>query len=195
MLNRIASAVLGLALVAPASAFASDWSFDPAHTAAHFSVRHMTVAKVRGEFSGVSGTIKLDDKDVTKSVVEATIPVSTINTREGKRDEHLKSPDFFDAAKFPNITFKSKSVAKAGEGKLKVTGDLTLHGVTKEVVLEVTAPGAEAKDPWGNIKTGFEASTTINRKDFGVGAGTPAMIAGEEVTITLDVEAAKKVAK
>ncbi len=193
MLNRLAFAFLGLSLAAPASAIASEWTVDPAHTAAHFAVKHLLVSTVRGEFSKVGGTIKLDDKDVTKSSVEATIEVGTVNTREGKRDEHLKSPDFFDAAKFPTITFKSKKIAKSGDG-LKITGDLTIHGVTKEVTLDASAPAAEQKDPWGNVKSGLEATTKINRKDFGVGGGTPAAIVAEEVTITLDIELTKKVA-
>ena len=135
--------------------------------------------------------MNLDDKDITKSTVEATIDVSSINTRDEKRDGHLKSPDFFDVAKFPTITFKSKKVAKAGEGKLKVTGDLTIHGVTKEVVLNVDGPAKEAKDPWGNIKSGAVATTKINRKDWGLGwnqlleAGGVAV--GEIVKISLEI--------
>jgi polyisoprenoid-binding protein YceI len=140
--------------------------------------------------------VNIDEKDVTKSTVEATIDASTVNTNEPKRDEHLRSADFFDVAKFPTITFKSKSVKKSGEGKLAVTGDLTMHGVTKEVTLDVEGPAKEIKDPWGNVRSGASASTKINRKDFGLGwnkvleAGGVAV--GEEVAITLDVELTKK---
>lgn len=191
---------LGFALLASIAtsglARASSWEIDGAHSSAQFSIKHLMVSNVRGEFSKVTGTLNLDDKDITKSTVEATIDVSSINTRDEKRDGHLKSPDFFDVAKFPTITFKSKKVAKAGEGKLKVTGDLTIHGVTKEVVLNVDGPAKEAKDPWGNIKSGAVATTKINRKDFGLGWNkvleTGGVAVGEEVSITIDVELQQK---
>ena len=180
----------------PGLAFASAWDIDTAHSAAQFSVRHLAVSNVRGEFGKITGTLQLDDKDITKSTVEATIDVTSINTREEKRDQHLKSPDFFDVAKFPTITFKSKKVAKEGSDRLKVTGDLTIHGVTKEVVLQVDGPAKPIKDPWGNTKTGVTATTKINRKDFGLtwnkALETGGLVVGDEVSITLDVELQQK---
>ncbi len=181
-----------VAIVVPTTASATDFVFDAAHTYAHFSVRHMMVSSVRGDFSDVTGTLMLDDKDVTKSKVQAEIGVASIDTHEPKRDAHLKSPDFFDAKKFPKITFTSTKVAKAGKGKLKVTGDLTIHGVTKPVVLDVDFDGKQIKDPWGNVKAGATATTTINRQDFGVSwnksLDAGGVVVGDEVKITLDVE-------
>lgn len=191
---------LGFALLASIAtsglARASSWEIDGAHSSAQFSIKHLMVSNVRGEFSKVAGTLNLDDKDITKSSVDVSIDVNTINTREAKRDAHLKSPDFFDAAKFPALTFKSKKVEKAGADKLKVTGDLTIHGVTKEVVLNVEGPSAEIKDPFGNTRRGATATAKINRKDFGLNwnkaleAG--GVLVGEEVNITIDVELLKK---
>ena len=196
MRNRIAASALVAALALPSLAVASDWDIDPSHSQANFTVRHLMVSNVRGDFGKVTGTIKLDDKDVTRSSVDATIDVASISTRDSKRDEHLKSPDFFDVAKYPTITFKSKKVTKAGSGKLKVTGDLTMHGVTKEVTLDVEGPAKEAKDPWGNTRSGFAATTKLNRKDFGLGWNkvleTGGVAVGEEVTILLDLELTKK---
>lgn len=188
--------VSGLALCASlllgnSSARADAWEIDGTHSAAHFSVRHMMVSNVRGDFGKVVGTLNLDEKDATKSTVEATIDASTINTREPKRDAHLKSGDFFDVAKFPTITFKSKKVEAAAAGKLKVTGDLTMHGVTKSVVLDVDGPG-----PAVNNKRGATATTKLNRKDFGLGwnkvleAGGVAV--GDEVSVEIDLELNKK---
>jgi polyisoprenoid-binding protein YceI len=194
MRTRTAFAFAAAALAAPSLSHASDWTLDSAHSAAHFSVRHLMVSNVRGEMSHITGAIHLDDKDVSRSTVEATIDATTINTREEKRDQHLKSPDFFDVAKFPTLTFKSKKVARAGKGHLKVTGDLTLHGVTREVTLDVQEEG-EAKDPWGNVKAGYTATTRINRKDFGLtwnkALETGGVVVGDEVAITIDLEATK----
>lgn len=196
-MNRLTSAVTALALLAvPELASASTWEIDGGHSAAQFSVRHLMVSNVRGEFGKVTGTVNLDDKDVTKSTVEATIDASTINTREEKRDQHLKSADFFDVAKFPSITFKSKRVAKAGGDNLKVTGDLTIHGVTKEIVLNVEGLAKPTKDPWGNTKSGATATTKISRKDFGLtwnkALETGGVVVGEDVNITIDIELLKK---
>lgn len=183
-------------LALPGQAFASAWDIDTAHSAAQFSVRHLAVSNVRGEFGKITGSVQLDDKDITKSTVEATIDVTSINTREEKRDQHLKGADFFDVAKFPTITFKSKKVAKDGTDRLKVTGDLTIHGVTKEVMLQVDGPAKAIKDPWGNTKTGVTATTKINRKDFGLtwnkALETGGLVVGDEVAITLDVELQQK---
>jgi len=140
--------------------------------------------------------VTIDDADITKSKVDVTIDAASIDTANAKRDEHLRSPDFFDVAKYPTLKFVSTKVAKAGEGRLKVTGNLTIHGVTKEVVLDVEGPSPAVKDPWGNTKSGASATTKINRKDFGLtwnkALETGGMVVGEEVLITLEVELLKK---
>jgi polyisoprenoid-binding protein YceI len=197
-MKRIA-ALLALTL-APAAALAetSSWSLDPAHTQSMFTVRHMVVSNVRGQFEKTSGTVVLDEQDVTRSTVEASIDVNSINTRVPDRDKHLKSPDFFDAANNPTITFKSTRVEKAGEGKLKVTGDLTIRGTTRPVVLEVETPATAVKDPWGNLRRGFSATTKVSRKEFGllwnkmVEAGP---VVGDEVKIELEGELVKPAPK
>jgi polyisoprenoid-binding protein YceI len=181
-----------LALPASLPGQTSTWSIDSAHSAAQFSVRHMMISNVRGEFSKVTGTLTLNEKDITQSSVQATIDVSTIDTREPMRDNHLKSPDFFDVAKFPVMTFQSKKVASEGNGRLKVWGDLTMHGVTREVLLEVAGPTDAVKDPGGNLRRGISATTVINRKDFGLtwnkALETGGVLVGDEVTITVDAE-------
>lgn len=188
-------AVAALVLASPSLAFAAEFVIDSAHSAANFSVKHMMVSNVRGAFSKVTGSANIDEKDITKSTVEAVIDATTVNTNEPKRDEHLRSADFFDTAKYPTITFKSTKVEQAGQN-LKVTGNLTMHGVTKPVVLDVEGFTTEAKDPWGNIKRGGTATTKINRKDFGLGWNsvleTGGVAVGEEVAITLDLELNKK---
>ena len=190
---------LAIALAAPAAALAqSTWAFDGNHTHSSFTIRHLVISNVRGEFGKTTGTVKLDEKDVTKSTVEAAIDTTTIDTRVADRDNHLRSPDFFDVAKYPKITFKSTKVEKAGEGKLKVTGDLTIKDVTKSVVLDVSGPSPEIKDPGGNTRRGVSAVTRINRKDFGltwskmVEAGP---VVGDEVAIEIEAELVKKDAK
>jgi polyisoprenoid-binding protein YceI len=194
MSRKFAHALFAVAaLAAPSLARASAFDIDTAHSAASFSVRHLMVSNVRGDFGKVTGTVDWDGK---AGSVEATIDVSSINTRDEKRDGHLKSPDFFDVAKFPTITFKSTKIAADGKGKLKITGDLTIHGVTKSVVLNVEGPTAESKDPWGNTKIGAAATTKINRKDFGLGWNkaleTGGVVVGDEVSITIDLELNKK---
>ncbi|AKF83324.1 Polyisoprenoid-binding protein YceI [Myxococcus fulvus] len=187
---------IALLVALPSLAFAATWDVDPAHSSAGFTVKHMMVSNVTGSFNIKQGAVNLDEKDVTKSTVEATLDAATVNTGNAKRDEHLKAPDFFDTAKFPTITFKSTKVEKAGEGKLKVTGNLTMHGVTKPVVLDVTGPSAESKDPWGNTRTGVAATTKLNRKDFGLTYNTAletgGVAVGEEVTVNLDLSLTKK---
>ncbi|MDW8353000.1 MAG: YceI family protein [Bryobacterales bacterium] len=174
-----------------AAAELKQWRIDPAHSAAHFSVRHMMVANVRGHFGKMSGTAAWDPKDLSKASVEVTIDVNSIDTREPKRDAHLKSADFFDAANYPTITFKSKRVERAGEGRLRLIGDLTLRGVTREVVFDVEGPSQEVPGPRG-ARIGATATTRINRKDFGMtwnrvlDAG--GVVVGDEVQITVDVE-------
>jgi len=170
------------------SAFAQveTWKIDPAHSAAQFAVRHMGISTVRGEFKKVSGSAGYDTADPGKTSLDATIDATTVDTRVDMRDNDLRSPNFLDVQKYPTITFKSKRAEAAGPGKMKITGDLTIHGVTKEVVLDVDGPTSPVKDPRGNFHMGASATTKINRKDFGVN-GAPGM-AGDEISITIDTE-------
>jgi polyisoprenoid-binding protein YceI len=180
--------VITAALALSASAFAQvkTWTIDPNHSAAQFSVRHMGISTVRGAFTKVSGTVSYDPADVSKTAIDVSIDANSVDTRVERRDNDLRSPNFFDVAKYPTLTFKSKHVEAAGTGKLKITGDLTIHGVTKEVVLDVDGPTAPVTDPKGNSHMGASASTKINRTDYGVnGAST---VVGNDVPITLDVE-------
>jgi polyisoprenoid-binding protein YceI len=159
------------------------------HTAAQFSVRHMGISTVRGAFTKLSGSVEYDASDPTKSSIDVTIDASSVDTRVTMRDNDLRSPAFFDVAKFPTLTFKSRRVEPSGNGKLRVTGDLTIHGVTKEVTLEVEGPSEPMKDPRGNLHMGASANTKISRKDFGVNGA--AMMVGDEISITIDVELVK----
>jgi polyisoprenoid-binding protein YceI len=184
--------VRALVLVSAAAGLsAATWQIDSSHSSAQFAVRHMMVSNVRGEFSGVKGTVGYDPANPAASHVEVTIDATTVNTREAKRDTHLRSPDFLDVEKFPTITFKSKRVEAAGQGKLKVTGDLTLRGVTREVVLDVEGPSAPVTAR-NTLRTGASATTKINRKDFGLtwnrAIETGGVVVGDEVSITLDME-------
>jgi polyisoprenoid-binding protein YceI len=196
MYRTTAWTLVGFLFAGTAAAHAATWEIDPAHTSVQFAVRHLMVSTVRGTFNTIKGTVTTDDADPTKSSVEATIDTGSIDTREPKRDAHLKSPDFLDAAMYPTLTFKSTKVAKVSDNKFAVTGDLTIHGVTKQVVLEVEGSPHEFKDPAGNIKLGGSAHTKINRQDFGVtwnkslDAGGVAV--GNDVDITIDVELVKK---
>jgi polyisoprenoid-binding protein YceI len=175
-------------------ALASNWDIDPSHSEVGFSVRHMMVSNTRGRFGKFTGTLALDDKDITKSTVNVEIDTTTIATGDAKRDEHLKSPEFLDTAKFPKITFKSTKVEKSGD-KLNVTGDLTIRDVTKSVLLTVETPTQEVKDPWGTVRKGAKASTTVKRKDFGLtwnkALEAGGIAVGEDVTIQLEVELVK----
>ena len=171
------------------------YQIDPAHSTASFSIKHMMIAKVHGGFEKLSGNLSFDPENPAKSSVEATIETASINTREPQRDAHLRSPDFFDVEKYPSISFKSTKVD--GEvGDLKVTGDLTIHGVTKQVVLDVEGPSEELKDPWGNTKIGVSGTTKIKRKDFGLtwNAALEAggVLVGDDVSITLDMQFVKQ---
>ena len=171
------------------------WNIDPAHTVAEFKVRHMMITNVKGHFTGVTGVLSLDEQDITKSHVEASIDAASINTREADRDTHLKSADFLDVEKFPKLTFTSTRVARKGKGELQVEGDLTIHGVTRKVEFAVEGPTPPGKDPWGNTRIGWTATTKINRKDFGLTWNTTletgGILVGDEVSITFDVEAIK----
>jgi len=162
---------------------------------AEFKVRHMMITNVKGHFTGVTGVLTLNEQDITKSHVEASIDAASINTREADRDTHLKSADFLDVEKFPKLTFTSTRVTSTGEGELQVEGDLTIHGVTRKVVFTVEGPTPPGKDPWGNTRIGLTATTKINRKDFGLtwnaALETGGILVGDEVTITFDVEAIK----
>ena len=188
-------ALLLSALALPA--LAADYDIDSAHSAAQFSVRHLMVSNVRGSFKKVTGKVVFDEANPSATVVQASIDVSTVDTGEAGRDTHLKSPDFFDLAKFPTMTFVSKSASKTSQG-IDLSGDLTLHGVTKSVVLHVSDITKEIKDPRGMLRIGATAMTVINRQDFGMvwnhnldGGG---VVVGNEVTITIDIEVARKVA-
>lgn len=195
MKSLLATVSTIVALSLPAMAFATTWNIDPEHSNIGFKVRHLMVSNVKGQFDKHSGVVTIDDKDITKSKVEVTIDTASINTNVQKRDDHLRSADFFDVATYPAMTFVSKKVAKAGKDKLKVTGNLTLHGITKEVVLNVEGPTTEIKDPWGVIRRGAVATTKINRKDFGVvwnkALETGGVVVGDEIAITLEVEMIK----
>jgi polyisoprenoid-binding protein YceI len=175
-----------LALAISAAAEVTTWQIDPNHTAAQFSVRHLGISTVRGAFTKASGTVVYDPADVGKTMIDVTIDANSVDTRVERRDNDLRSPNFFDVAKFPTLTFKSKHIEANGAGKLKVNGDLTIHGVTKEVVLDVEGPSEPMKDPRGNWHMGASAATKINRQDFGVSADKG--MVGDEITITIDVE-------
>ncbi|MDP2275666.1 MAG: YceI family protein [Archangium sp.] len=188
--------IFSAALTLSSLSLASTWEIDTGHAAANFSIKHLTISTVNGTLGDVTGKVEVDDKDVTKSKIEASIDVKGINTKQSKRDDHLRSPDFFDVEKFPAMTFKSTKIEKGEGSKLKVTGDLTMHGVTKPVVLdgELTA---EVANPFSAAKTrGFSATTTLNRKDFGLGwnkaleAG--GLLVGEEVKVSIEAEVVKK---
>jgi polyisoprenoid-binding protein YceI len=193
MIRRLL-AVAACAIATPAPA--ATWILDPAHSSVQFAVRHLMVSNVRGEFGTVAGTVEGDETKPTEAVIAATIDATSINTREPKRDEHLKSADFLDVAKHPTITFKSKRIDPAGDGKYRVSGDLTLRGVTKEVVLDVSDVTPPIKDPFGKTRAGATAKTKIDRKDFGINwskaMDTGGVVVGDEVAITIDVEATKQ---
>jgi polyisoprenoid-binding protein YceI len=183
---------LTAALSLPAAAATSDWKIDPAHSSAQFAVRHLGISTVRGAFTKVTGIVRSDDQDVTKSSVEVTIDTDSVDTRVPDRDKDLRSERFFDVAKYPTITFKSRKVEQAGAGKLKVTGDLTIHGTTREVILDVDGPTPAIKDPWGNQRAAANATTKINRQEFGMKFNdkmpTGDLLVGDDITITIDVE-------
>ena len=187
---------LSLLLAAASLAFAqSTYEIDSAHSSAQFSVRHMMVSNTRGEFTRLAGSVTYDPKNLGATKVHAVIDVATINTREPKRDAHLKSADFFDVAKYPTMTFTSKN-AWLEAGRIKLKGDLALHGVTREVVLDVDGPTPEVKDPRGRTRIGASAATKINRRDFGLTYSslleTGGAVVGDEITITIDIEAVRK---
>jgi polyisoprenoid-binding protein YceI len=194
MMSRFAFALATvLALTAAAAAQAATWQIDPNHSSAQFSVRHLGVSTVRGAFTKVSGSAKHDPTDPSKTSLDASIDASSVDTRVEMRDNDLRSPNFLEVQKYPTITFHSKQTKAAGAGKLQITGDLTIHGVTKEVVLDVDGPSAPIKDPWGNQRIGASAAIKINRKDFGVNGASG--VVGDEITITIDAELIQPPAK
>jgi polyisoprenoid-binding protein YceI len=186
MSRIVLSVFIAATLAATAAAQAATWQIDPNHSAAQFSVRHMGVSTVRGAFSKISGTAKYDPADPSKTTLDAIIETNSVDTRVEMRDKDIRSPHFLDVEKYPTITFHSKQVKAAGSGKLQITGDLTLHGVTKEVVLDVDGPSAAITDPRGIRRIGAEATTKINRNDFGITAA-PGVV-GDELTIIIDTE-------
>jgi polyisoprenoid-binding protein YceI len=197
---RVALVIAVLSVPSVASAQATTWTIDPGHSAAQFSVRHMVVSNVRGEFDGPSGTVTFDPKDIAGTLkVDASIDAKTINTRNPDRDKDLRSSLFFDVDKFPRITFKSKRAEAAGAGRFRLVGDLTIHGVTKEVALDVQGPTPEIKDIWGGVRVGATATTSVDRREFGLlynrmlEAG--GAVVGNEVNITIDLEVTRQAVK
>jgi polyisoprenoid-binding protein YceI len=195
-MRKAAAAILATAILAIATgASAETWELDPVHSNITFSVQHMMLSHVKGQFEKFSGTITANGSDPNSVKIEATVDAASVNTRAEKRDNHLKSPDFLDVAKYPAITFKSTKIEPDGDGKWKVTGDLTLHGVTKPVTLEITGPTAEVM-VMGSPRRGASATTTINRQDFGVAFNktldTGGLVVGNNVAVSIDVEAVKK---
>jgi polyisoprenoid-binding protein YceI len=173
----------------------TNWNIDPVHSVAEFKVKHMMISNVKGQFAPLRGILALDETNVTNSRIEASIDAASISTGDPQRDTHLKSADFFDVEKFSTLSFKSTSVSRVRDGELAVSGDLTIHGVTRNVVFAVEGPTPPSKDPWGNTRIGLSATTKINRKDFGLKYNTAletgGILIGEEVTITLEVQFVK----
>jgi polyisoprenoid-binding protein YceI len=179
-------------LTVAASAQITTWKIDSTHSGIEFQIKHLGVSTVRGTFAKPAGVIKLDEKDMSKSSVEATIDAATVNTNDANRDNHLKSPDFFNVAQFPTLTFKSTSVSKGPDGKLKLIGDLTLAGVTKPVTLALDGPAAPQKGMHGETVSGFSATGTLSRKDFNFGQKYGAPVLGDDVNFTIDIEMDKQ---
>ena len=167
------------------------YTIDPAHSGAHFTVRHMMITNVRGAFNNIKGTVTFDSENPANTSVDAEIQAASIDTREPQRDAHLRSADFLDAEKFPTITFRSTGIEAAGEGEWNLKGDLTIHGVTRPVVLHVEGPAPEGKDPWGNTRSGASATTKIKRSDFGLtwnaALETGGFLVGDELKIELEL--------
>jgi polyisoprenoid-binding protein YceI len=189
---RAFAVAAGLCATAASSAPAQTWTIDAAHSAAHFAVRHMMVSTVRGDLGKIAGTVNFDPARPAAGSVEATIDVNGIDTREAGRDADLRSANFFDVAKYPTITFRSKKIEPAAGGGFKLTGDLTMKGVTKEVVLDVEPLRPAIKDQRGNLRTGTAATTTLNRRDFGITWSRPldggGVVVSDEVAVTIDIE-------
>lgn len=195
-MKRIIAIILSAALLSPLTAMAANYNLDPYHTTIGFKVKHLMITNVKGVFDKFKGTVVIDEKDITKSKVSVSIEMASINTNIAPRDEHLRSGDFFDAAKHPVMTFESTKVERAGADKLKVTGNLTIKGVTKQVVLNVDGPSGEIKSPQGVVKRGASATVTINRQDFGVSwnkkLDSGGAVVGDEVQISIEAELDKQ---
>ena len=183
-------------LAIPVLTYTATWQMDPDHSSFQFKIRHLTVSNVKGDFSKLKGVVMIDDQDIARLKIEVVIDATSVNTGHAQRDEHLRGPDFFDVTKYPTITFVSKKVIKADTDRLKVVGDLTLHGVTREIMVDVEGPTPEVKDPWGNFRRGATATTKINRRDFGLTwnkvLDTGGLVVGEEVNIYVEVELVRK---
>jgi polyisoprenoid-binding protein YceI len=199
-MRRLASTAAAAVVLALGSAAAAQtvWEIDGAHSSVQFSVRHLMITDVRGRFGTLTGSARADEQDLARSVIEATIDAASIGTREQKRDAHLRSADFLDVERHPTITFRSTAIAPAGDGRWRVTGDLTLHGMTRPVVLDVEGPTAHVKDNAGNTRAGARATTRLNRKDFGItwsktmdGGG---LVVGDEIDVTIDVQGIRRAA-
>ena len=195
----IGTVAFGVMVGSPTVVQAAEYTLDPYHSKAEFTVRHMMISNVTGEFAKVSGTAQYDGKDIKSIKVDATIDAASIDTGNADRDKHLRNKDFFDTEKFPTIKFVSKSAQPAGKGQFKLSGDLTMHGVTKPVTLDVEGPSEEINDKHGNYKIGAEAKTVINRKDFGISYGgvmdNGGAAVSDEVKITLNIELSRPVEK
>lgn len=174
---------------------ATTWKIDPVHSVAEFRVKHMMISNVRGQFTGISGTLIYDEQDLSRSHVEASIDARTLDTRNTERDTHLKSPDFFDVERFPDLYFSSSSVTRNSDGTVTVTGAMTIHGITHEVQFAVDGPTPPVKDPWGNTRIGLTARATIDRREFGLTFNAPldagGVLVGDEVAILLELELVK----
>ncbi|HXX66402.1 MAG TPA: YceI family protein [Polyangiaceae bacterium] len=195
--SAIASALSGAVLLAsPGIVFGATWDIDPVHSAVGFSVRHMMVSTVHGSFGKYTAWVSIDDADIAKSTAHIEIDAASISTGNDKRDDHLRSADFFDVAHFPKIVFDSTRVERRGQASLSLTGNLTIRNVTRPVVLDVSGLTGEVKDPWGGTRRGATATTKISRKDFGLNwnkaLDTGGVVVGDEVTIVLEVELTKK---
>jgi polyisoprenoid-binding protein YceI len=183
-------------LIIPVHMFAATWQIDPDHSSFQFKVRHMTVSNVKGDFNRARGVVTIDDNDVKNLKVEVTIDPASVNTDHAKRDDHLRGEDFFNVAKYPTITFVSNKVTQVDANRLKVIGDLTIRGITKEISVDVEGPTPEIRDPGGNMRRGATGTTKINRKDFGIVwnrvLDNGGLVVGDEVNIAIEVELVKK---
>jgi len=196
MKNIIRICMTAALFLLPAMAFASTWQIDPVHTNIQFTVRHLMISNVKGVFHKFNGTFEIDDKDITKTKASATIDTASIDTGIEKRDEDLRSANFFEVVKYPTMTFESKKFTRVGTNKFQMTGDLTMHGVTREVVLDMEGLGTIVKDPWGGMRRGATLVTRINRKDFGLSYNkvleTGGVMVGDDVAVNIEVELVRK---
>ena len=190
LVKTLALATMSLASIG-AYAQATSWTIDPSHSSINFEVRHLGVSNVHGSLSNIKGTVTFDEKDITKSKVEATADTATVSTNVERRDQDLKSPKYFDVQKYPQLSFKSTSISNAG-GKLTMTGDLTLNGVTKSITLDVDGPAPPQTDKQGKTRSGFSATGKLKRSDYNFGSGTPSAVVGDDVKFSIDVEIDKQ---